>query len=207
MPARKPPYRCVSLAFAGSIAMVGDEIYPPYERPPLSKEYFAGDKSFDRILIRPPAFWAERQVELLLGKRVDTIDPATQQVAIGQELIGYERLIWCTGGSPRKLTCDGATAPNVHAVRRRDDVDAMMAQMPAINHVTIVGDGSIGLEAAAVLTKLGKKVVLLEALDRVCGRSLRQHQHCEQRDPNTANAGCPFNGHDHLDDHAIGVAY
>src|SRR5690606_34834020 len=84
--------------------------------------------------------------------------------------IGYGKLIWCTGGNPRMLTCSGADAPNVHGVRRRDDVDAMMAKIGSIDHVTVIGGGYIGLEAAAVLTKFGKKVVLLEALDRVLAR-------------------------------------
>ncbi len=156
--------------FDGSVAMIGDEKDPPYERPPLSKEYFAGDKSFDRILIRPAAFWAERNIDMLLGRRVKSVDPVGRFVTAGDEEIGYCKLIWCTGGSPRMLTCNGANAHNVHAVRRRDDVDAMMAKIDAIGHVTIIGGGYIGLEAAAVLSKFGKTVVLLEALDRVLAR-------------------------------------
>ncbi|PZU12140.1 MAG: pyridine nucleotide-disulfide oxidoreductase [Sphingobium sp.] len=158
------------LGFEGTVAMIGDEQYPPYERPPLSKEYFAGDKSFDRILIRPASFWEERKIDMLLGKRVRSVDPDGKFVTVGEEEIGYGKLIWCTGGSPRMLTCNGADADNVHAVRRRDDVDAMMAKIDSINHVTIIGGGYIGLEAAAVLTKFDKKVVLLEALDRVLAR-------------------------------------
>ncbi|WP_375188180.1 NAD(P)/FAD-dependent oxidoreductase [Sphingobium yanoikuyae] len=156
--------------FEGSVGMIGDEKHPPYERPPLSKEYFAGDKSFDRILIRPAAFWDERKIDMLLGKRVRSVDPVGKVVTVGEEEIGYDKLIWCTGGSPRMLTCNGADAHNVHAVRRRDDVDAMMAKIDSINHVTIIGGGYIGLEAAAVLSKFGKTVVLLEALDRVLAR-------------------------------------
>ena len=156
--------------FEGSIAMIGDEKYPPYERPPLSKEYFAGDKSFDRILIRPATFWGERHIDMLLGRRVKSVDPVRKFVTAGDAEIGFGKLIWCTGGSPRMLTCNGADAHNVHAVRRRDDVDAMMAKIDNISHVTIIGGGYIGLEAAAVLSKFGKTVVLLEALDRVLAR-------------------------------------
>lgn len=158
------------LGFEGSVAMIGDEKYPPYERPPLSKEYFAGEKTFERILIRPASFWGERNIDMLLGRRVKSVDPVGKFVSAGDEEIGYGKLIWCTGGSPRMLTCNGAEAPNVHAVRRRDDVDAMMAKLDSINHVTVIGGGYIGLEAAAVLSKFGKKVVLLEALDRVLAR-------------------------------------
>ena len=163
------------LGFEGSIGMIGDEKDPPYERPPLSKEYFAGDKSFERILIRPAGFWAERGIDMLLGHRVKAVDPVGKFVTMGgketgDREIGYGKLIWATGGSPRMLTCNGAEASNVHAVRRRDDVDAMMAKIDQINHVTVIGGGYIGLEAAAVLSKFGKKVVLLEALDRVLAR-------------------------------------
>ena len=158
------------LGFEGSIGMIGDEKDPPYERPPLSKEYFAGDKPFERILIRHAAFWEERKIDMLLGKRAKSVDPAGKFVTVGDKEIGYDKLIWCTGGSPRMLTCNGADADNVHAVRRRADVDAMMAKMDSVRHVTIIGGGYIGLEAAAVLTKFGKTVVLLEALDRVLAR-------------------------------------
>ncbi|WP_420144383.1 NAD(P)/FAD-dependent oxidoreductase [Sphingobium sp.] len=158
------------MGFDGSVGMIGDEKDPPYERPPLSKEYFAGDKGFDRLLIRPAAFWAERNIAMLLGRRVRSVDPVGRFVTVGDEEIGYGKLIWCTGGSPRMLTCKGADAHNVHAVRRRDDVDAMMAKLDSVTHVTIIGGGYIGLEAAAVLSKLGKQVVLLEAQDRVLAR-------------------------------------
>ena len=157
--------------FEGSVAMIGDEKEPPYERPPLSKEYMAGDKPFERILIRPAQFWAERNVDMLLGKRVTRIDPVARTVSVGDdETIGYGKLIWATGGSPRLLTCPGADADGIFSIRRRDDVDAIMARLPDVQHVAVIGGGYIGLEAAAVLTKLGKKVTLLEALPRVLAR-------------------------------------
>lgn len=159
------------MKYEGSVALLGDESVPPYERPPLSKEYMAGEKPFDRILIRPEHFWAERNVELLLGRRVTRIDPQAREVTLSDDsTIGYGKLIWAAGGTPRPLTCPGAEAQGVHAIRRRDDVDAIMAKLPEIDHVTIIGGGYIGLEAAAVLIKLGKKVTLLEALDRVLAR-------------------------------------
>lgn len=157
--------------FEGSIAMIGDENEPPYERPPLSKEYMAGDKPFERILIRPAQFWTDRTVDMLLGKRVTRVDPAAKTVSVSDdETIGYGKLIWAAGGSPRLLTCPGADADGIFSIRRRDDVDAIMARLPDVRHVAVIGGGYIGLEAAAVLTKLGKKVTLLEALPRVLAR-------------------------------------
>lgn len=157
--------------YEGSVAMVGDEREVPYERPPLSKEYMAGEKPFERILIRPAQFWADRNVELLLGKRVKRVDPQAKTVTAGDdEAIGYGKLIWAAGGSPRMLTCPGAEADGIFSIRRREDVDAIVARLPDINHIVVIGGGYIGLEAAAVLTKLGKKVTLLEALPRVLAR-------------------------------------
>ncbi|MBB6123097.1 NAD(P)/FAD-dependent oxidoreductase [Sphingobium subterraneum] len=159
------------LGFEGSVAMLGDEPELPYERPPLSKEYMAGEKTFERILIRPAAFWEERTVDMLLGQRVKRVDPAAKMVTVGDDSeIGYGTLIWATGGSPRPLSCPGGDARGIHGVRRRSDVDAIMADLPSVEHVVVIGGGYIGLEAAAVLTKLGKKVTLLEALDRVLAR-------------------------------------
>lgn len=157
--------------FAGTIAMLGDEPFVPYERPPLSKEYLAGDKPFERILIRQPAFWAERQVELLLDRRVVAVDAAAHSVTTADAAtIHYGRMIWATGGAPRRLSCAGHDLSGIHAVRTRADIDALIAELPHIGHVAIVGGGYIGLEAAAVLTKLGKRVTVIEAMDRVLAR-------------------------------------
>ncbi|MEA1083530.1 FAD-dependent oxidoreductase [Sphingomonas sp. CD22] len=157
--------------FAGSIAMIGDEPEPPYERPPLSKDYLSGDKPFERILIRPPAFWGERDVALRLGRRVVRVDPQARTVATDDgATIGYDQLIWATGGSPRRLTCSGHDLAGVHGVRTRADVDRMIADLPGVTRVAVIGGGYIGLEAAAVLAKFGKQVTVLEALPRVLAR-------------------------------------
>ncbi|TNE38335.1 MAG: oxidoreductase [Sphingomonadales bacterium] len=157
--------------FEGSIALLGDEKEPPYERPPLSKDYMAGEKEFERILIRPRAFWKEREIDLLLTKRVRKVDPIAHMVTVGEnEQIGYGRLIWATGGSPRLLTCPGANARGIFSIRRRDDVEAIRTRLPKTGHVVVIGGGYIGLEAAAVLRKLDKTVTVLEALPRVLAR-------------------------------------
>jgi 3-phenylpropionate/trans-cinnamate dioxygenase ferredoxin reductase subunit len=157
--------------FEGSIAVIGDEPELPYERPPLSKEYFSGEKTFERILIRPAAFWDERQVEMLLGRRVVSVDAAAHSVTTADgETIGYGKLIWATGGSPRTIGCAGNELIGVHTVRTRADADRMLAELDSVEQAVVIGGGYIGLEAAAVLAKFGKKVVLLEALDRVLAR-------------------------------------
>ena len=157
--------------FEGSIGLVGNEKYPPYERPPLSKEYLAGEKPFERILLRPESFWVERDIDLLTGRRVSKLDPVGKTVTLASDdEIGYGKLIWATGGSPRMLDCPGNQARNIHAVRSRADVDKIMAALPTVEKVVVIGGGYIGLEAAAVLTKLGKQITIVESLDRVLSR-------------------------------------
>lgn len=157
--------------FEGSVAIVGDEAEPPYERPPLSKDYFSGEKDFERILIRPLTFWAERRIDLLSGLRVVAVDAEARAVeAADGQTLGYGQLIWAAGCDPRRLTCPGADLVGVQVVRTRADADAIMAAMAHTEAVVIVGGGYIGLEAAAVLSKAGKAVTVLEAQPRVLAR-------------------------------------
>jgi len=157
--------------FAGSIMIIGDEPELPYERPPLSKDYLSREKPFERILIRPAAFWAERAVEMRLGQPITKVDAAAHRVTLADgSSVAYRHLIWATGGRPRKLPCPGGDLPGVHAIRTRADVDALMAELATAERIAVIGGGYIGLEAAAVLSKMGKKVTILEALDRVLAR-------------------------------------
>jgi len=157
--------------FTGTIGLIGAEPDLPYERPPLSKDYLAGEKAFERLLLRPAAFWDDHGIEMILGERVKSVNPVAHsvQTASGADY-GYGKLIWAGGGVARQLSCPGATAQGLFTVRTRADVDAMMAMLPDAQRFIIVGGGYIGLEAAAVLSKLGKKVTLIEALDRVLAR-------------------------------------
>ena len=160
------------LGFAGSILMIGRDSEPPYERPPLSKEYLAREKQFERIYIRPPVFWTDKGIELHLGPAVDEVGPEAKVVTLSNgEVIGYRSLIWAAGGDPRRLTCPGADLAGVHAVRDKADVDRIMAELDrGARRVAVIGGGYIGLEAASVLTKLGCRVTLLETLPRVLAR-------------------------------------
>jgi 3-phenylpropionate/trans-cinnamate dioxygenase ferredoxin reductase component len=158
--------------FEGSVMMLGRDSEPPYERPPLSKDYFAGDKPFERIMIRPVQFWADKGIELRLGCEVTAIDPAAHSLAlVDGQVLEYGKLIWAAGGDPRRLPCEGGDLAGVHGVRNRADVDAMSAQLAAgARRAVVIGGGYIGLEAAAVLRKFGCEVTLVEMLPRVLAR-------------------------------------
>lgn len=157
--------------FAGSIALIGAEPDLPYERPPLSKEYFAGEKSLERLRIRPPQFWADRQITMLLETTVTKVDPAAHRVTTHTgKTIGFGQLVWATGGAARLPPLPGIALGGVQTVRTRQDADDLRAAAQSAQRIAIIGGGFIGLEAAAVLAKAGKKVVVIEAQDRVLAR-------------------------------------
>ena len=158
--------------FAGSILLIGREPEIPYERPPLSKEYLAREKSFERICLRPEAFWGDKAITLMRSAEVVKVDPAAHQLTLRDgATISYGQVIWATGGDARRLSCDGADLAGVHAVRTRADVDQLKREIDAgASRAMVIGGGYIGLEAAAVLTKLGVTVTVLEMLPRVLAR-------------------------------------
>tara|TARA_R110002049_G_scaffold12487_6_gene55872 strand:- start:30292 stop:31512 length:1221 start_codon:yes stop_codon:yes gene_type:complete len=159
------------LKYDGSIGVICDENQFPYERPPLSKEYFAGEKEFDRLLIRPVAFWQDRDVQFLLGQKVTAIDATAHsaQTECGHKY-EFGKLIWAAGGSPRMLPIEGGSLPGVIGLRTKADADAMLEAASNASHIVIVGAGYIGLEVAATLLKQGRQVTILEAQGRVLAR-------------------------------------
>ena len=156
----------------GSILMVSRDRNPPYERPPLSKEYLAGEKPFERIQIRPEQFWADKDVELKLGRNVGEVDAQAHVLTLSDDAkVGYRKLIWAAGGDARRLSCPGCDFAGIHYIRTRRDVDTLKEELAGgAKRAVIVGAGYIGLEAAAVLRKLGCEVTVVEMLDRVLAR-------------------------------------
>ena len=103
--------------FTGTVTIIGRETEIPYERPPLSKEYLARDKTFDRLYLRPEAFWAEKQVQMMLGTEVTAVDPATRQLKLSDGTqFSYGTLVWAAGGDPRVSVVAGAPLPLVAGV-------------------------------------------------------------------------------------------
>ncbi|WP_372837530.1 NAD(P)/FAD-dependent oxidoreductase [Phaeovulum sp.] len=161
-----------SSGYSEPITLIGDEPQPPYQRPPLSKAYLLGQMPLERLWLRPHEFWAEQQVELRLGTRVEAIDRAAKQVRLADgATVGYQHLVLATGAAPRHLPAAiGGALKGVHVVRNLADVDGMAPDMRPGARLVVIGGGYIGLEAAAVARKLGLEVTLVEAAPRILGR-------------------------------------
>lgn len=157
--------------FEGRIILVGDEPHIPYKRPPLSKAYLAGDASLDSLYVMHAPKLEEAGIECVQGVAVERIDRESKRVTLadGSEL-AYDKLVLATGGRARPLPIPGADADNVFLLRTIADVDRIKQHCQPGRRVAIVGGGFIGLEAAAVATKLGLEVTVLEGMDRVLSR-------------------------------------
>ncbi|MCB2107816.1 MAG: FAD-dependent oxidoreductase, partial [Rhodobacteraceae bacterium] len=157
--------------YDGRVVVIGDEAYVPYERPPLSKSFLAGDTALEKMYMRAPEFYGEQKIELVLDTRIERIDRASKSVAYGSgQTINYDKLVLATGGRVRKMPVPGADLPGVHYLRTIADVLEYRDKLTAGINVTIVGGGYIGLEVAAVAIKRGCKVTVLEAMPLVLNR-------------------------------------
>jgi 3-phenylpropionate/trans-cinnamate dioxygenase ferredoxin reductase subunit len=157
--------------YAGRLALIGEEPQLPYQRPPLSKKYLAGELSADRLPFRHQAFYDEHRVELKLGVGARRVDRARRQVILEDESrIDYDRLVLCVGAKARPLTCPGSELAGVHYLRDIADVAAIREDLRPGARAVIIGGGYIGLETAATARQLGCGVTVLEMADRVMNR-------------------------------------
>ena len=160
-----------ALGYQGTVTLIGEEPYAPYQRPPLSKTYLLGEMALERLYLRPEEVYRDQNIELRLGTQVTAIDPVAQVISLGAETLSYDQLALTAGSTPRLLPeAIGGRLKNVFAVRGLADVDAMRPAFERGGHVLIIGGGYIGLEAAAVAAKRGLKVTLVEMADRILQR-------------------------------------
>ena len=159
--------------FTGSITLVGDEAYPPYQRPPLSKAYLLGTFERPRLFLKADAYYAEAGCELLLNTAAKAIHRGERMVELtdGRKL-RYDKLLLTTGARVRRLKCPGADLPGVHYLKTIADVDGLQEVFQAGKRIAIVGGGYIGLEVAAVGAKRGLDVTVFEAMDRLMARAV-----------------------------------
>jgi 3-phenylpropionate/trans-cinnamate dioxygenase ferredoxin reductase subunit len=157
--------------FAGRIVLVGEEPYLPYQRPPLSKKFLAGELETSRLLLRQEKYYPEHQVEVHLGTRVSRVEPASRTAELSNGTsIHYDKLVLATGTRVREVRVPGHQLPGVHYLRTIDDVDQIRAAFRPGASLVIVGAGYIGLEVAAVAVTHGLKVTVLELADQVLPR-------------------------------------
>lgn len=157
--------------YTGPITLIGDEKYPPYRRPPLSKQFLSGEVTLESLFIKAPAGYASQNVDCRFGVAVEAIDRKAKRLRLFDgTTVPYEHLVLATGGRARRLALPGADHPNVHYVRTIDDIVKLKEQFHAGAKLVIIGGGYIGLEAAAVARKKDLQVTLIEALPRVLAR-------------------------------------
>ena len=157
--------------FPGRIVLLGEESWLPYQRPPLSKKFLAGELAAERLYFKPASFYDAADIEVHLNTRVATIDCDQRTVTTGNgETFAYSRLVLALGARPRKLALPGAELAGIHYLRSIDDVLAIQSEFQSGRRLVIVGAGYIGLEVAAVAAQLGLDVTVVEMEKRVMSR-------------------------------------
>ncbi len=157
--------------FTGQLVMIGEEAYPAYQRPPLSKKYLAGELPLERMWIKPPAFYETQQIDLRLNVRVNAIHRDRQEIELSKgSPVRYDQLLLATGAAPRQSTAPGASLSGIHVLRSIEDTDRIRARLQSGSRVVIVGGGYMGLEVAATCRSLGCEVDVIEMGERVMNR-------------------------------------
>jgi 3-phenylpropionate/trans-cinnamate dioxygenase ferredoxin reductase subunit len=157
--------------FEGDIVLIGDEPYLPYQRPPLSKKFLAGELPPERLYFKPGSFYDDPRIDVHLETRINRID-RTNAIVIaddGREF-DYDKLVLATGARVCKVDVPGGDLPGIHYLRSIADVDAIRDDMSSNKSVVIIGAGYIGLEVAAVCRQHGLDVTVVEMADRVLSR-------------------------------------
>jgi 3-phenylpropionate/trans-cinnamate dioxygenase ferredoxin reductase subunit len=157
--------------FEGALTLLGDEAYPPYQRPPLSKGYLKGELEADRLFLKPGSYYSDNRIDLVTSAAPVRLDLAARRVEFqAGPALGWDRLVIATGARPRMLTLPGAGLDGVLALRTLADVDQLRPYLTTGARLIVIGGGYIGLEAAAAACRLGVSVTLLEAAPQLLGR-------------------------------------
>ncbi len=158
-------------SFEGQIKIIGEESDPPYQRPPLSKNFLLGKLARERLFLRKPNFYADNNIDLIPDTTVTAINRSAKTISTSDGVHRYDELLIATGSKPRQLPASiGGELPHVVTIRSIDDITLLKGLLDGASHLLIVGGGYIGLEAAAVARQLGLQVTLLEATPRILGR-------------------------------------
>jgi 3-phenylpropionate/trans-cinnamate dioxygenase ferredoxin reductase subunit len=165
--------------FHGDVILVGEERHPPYERPPLSKQYLRGETSFANAFVRPGGFYEENGIETRFGVAATRVDPAGRKVDLtAGGSVQYDKLLIATGVRNRRPAIPGLDLPNIFNLRSIDDADVIRTQIAPGRKAAVIGMGFIGCEVAASLRQKGVEVVCIHPsptpLFRVLGEQVGQ---------------------------------
>ena len=159
--------------FTGSIKVIGEEDHLPYQRPPLSKDFLLEEYKPERVSLKKKEFYEENGVDLILGKRAESIDTILKEITLSDEnKIHYNQLIIATGSRVRKLNVPGSDKKGLYYLRDLDDANALKQRLKKNKKMVIVGAGYIGLEVASVAASLGVEVTVIEMANRVMNRTV-----------------------------------
>lgn len=157
--------------YSGQLLLIGDEPWLPYQRPPLSKKFLSGELDAQRLYVKPPPFYEDDQLELMLDTRVEKIDLDKRQLTTHRgNQFDYQKLVLALGSLPRKIDVPGADLRGLSYLRNIADVEQIRADLAGAKRLAIVGAGYIGLEVAAIVRKMGIDVIVIEAQNRVMSR-------------------------------------
>jgi 3-phenylpropionate/trans-cinnamate dioxygenase ferredoxin reductase subunit len=161
--------------FDGTVTIVGEENHGPYQRPPLSKAYLAGDADAESLELRNPQFYVDNNIVVIPSEKVVSLawgeKHGVATTETGREL-PFDKLALATGSDPKRLTCEGAELDGVLYMRGLDDANALKSRWDDIQNIVVIGGGFIGLEVAAVARKYGKNVTVVHSRDRLMSRAV-----------------------------------
>jgi 3-phenylpropionate/trans-cinnamate dioxygenase ferredoxin reductase subunit len=163
--------------FEGRLTLIGEEPHLPYERPALSKELLAGKRSPEQLVLRGEEYFAEQQIELVLGRRVERIYPGQHLALLSDgRVLGWDALVLATGARARRLRGLERVPSSVHYLRTLSDALALASDLAPGRRLAVVGAGFIGAEVASTAISLGLEVTIVEPLqaplERVLGREV-----------------------------------
>lgn len=159
--------------FAGRVVLIGEEAYPPYERPPLSKQLMVADDGLEKARLHDPDYYEKQNIELHLNTRVTAIDRRAKRVETSDGTsVSYDKLLLTTGARVRRLPVPGVELDGVFYLRDFNDTQQIRKRLKPGARVVVVGGGFIGLEMASSARARDCAVTVLEATDRLMGRAV-----------------------------------
>ena len=151
----------------GDVVVLAEEAHVPYERPPLSKGFLVGEKDAGSTYVHPPDWYAEHDVDLRTGVRVERVDPGAHQVLTSAgEALAYSSLLLATGARPRRLPLEPTNDVQVGYLRTLDDAETLRTLLGDGRRLLVVGGGWIGLEVAASARQMGTAVTIVEPAEQ-----------------------------------------